>query len=461
MRGTSGMTKFSTVKQPNVVFVFADQWRAQATGYSGNPDVRTPHLDALARQSVNFTHAVSGCPVCTPYRASLLTGQYPLTHGLFMNDVCLSNRAVSLAQALTAGGYDTAYIGKWHVDGHGRSVYIPPERRQGFDYWKVLECTHDYRHSAYYEGNSAEKRYWPGYDAEAQTADAQAYLRAHTHADKPFLLVVSWAPPHDPYGTAPDSFRQWYDPQSITLPSNVPESLAGQARERIAGYYAHVSALDACVGRLVDTLRETGLEQDTLLVFTSDHGDMLGSQGQWNKQRPYEESIRVPFLLRYPGMSGWTPHATDVLIDAPDIMPTLLNLCHLPVPETVEGRDCSPQVQGHPAPVEDAALILCVQPFGQFTRMHHGGREFRGIRTKRHTYVRSLDGPWLLYDNREDPFQLHNRVADPAFEGIRLALEDRLQAGLKARNDSFLPGSEYVRRWGYPLDETGTVPYSN
>ncbi|HPO36806.1 MAG TPA: sulfatase-like hydrolase/transferase, partial [Kiritimatiellia bacterium] len=129
-------------RAPNVVFVLADQWRAQACGYAGDPNLRgmTPTIDRLAAESANLTHAVSCCPVCSPYRASLLTGQYPLTNGLFLNDVCLSTRATSLAQACTRAGYDTAYIGKWHLDGHGRSAYIPPERRQGFDYWKVREC---------------------------------------------------------------------------------------------------------------------------------------------------------------------------------------------------------------------------------------------------------------------------------------------------------------------------------
>ena len=174
------------MKKPNVVFIFGDQWRAQATGYAGDPNVRTPHLDALAAESINFTQALAGCPVCSPYRASLLTGQYPLRHGVFVNDVYLQPRSASIAEAFSAAGYDTAYIGKWHVDGHGRSNYIPPERRQGFDYWKVLECTHEYNNSPYYEGDSDEKRYWDGYDAIAQTRDAQAYMR-NRNEDRPFL----------------------------------------------------------------------------------------------------------------------------------------------------------------------------------------------------------------------------------------------------------------------------------
>ena len=159
--------------QPNIVFVFGDQWRAQATGYAGEPSVRTPNLDRLAGESLNLTNAVSNCPLCTPYRASLLTGQYPLTHGLFVNDVPLDPHATSLGKVFAAHGYDTAYIGKWHVDGHGRSAFIPRERRQGFSFWKVLECTHNYNKSPYYADENV-KLFWDGYDAIAQTREAQS-----------------------------------------------------------------------------------------------------------------------------------------------------------------------------------------------------------------------------------------------------------------------------------------------
>jgi arylsulfatase A-like enzyme len=142
--------------KPNIVLVIADQWRQQAFGFAGDPNVKTPHFDRLAGESVRFTNAVSGMPVCSPTRASLLTGQRPLTHGVFLNDVPLDPAAATLPKALKAAGYDTACIGKWHVDGHGRTSFIPPERRQGFDYWKVCECTHNYTDSIYY-GDTSDK----------------------------------------------------------------------------------------------------------------------------------------------------------------------------------------------------------------------------------------------------------------------------------------------------------------
>ena len=444
--------------QPNVIYVFADQWRAQAMGYAGNPDVQTPHIDRLAQESLNLTHAVAGCSVCCPARATLLTGQYPLTHGVFVNDVHLGNTGESLAQAFTQHGYDTAYIGKWHVDGNGRSNYIPPERRQGFEYWKVLECTHDYNESYYYAGDDDTKRLWEGYDAIAQTSDAEQYIRNH-HGNNPFLLVLSWGPPHAPYETAPQAYRDLYEPDEIQLRPNVPASHERDAREWIAGYYAHCTALDDYIASLRQTLKETGLEDDTLFVFTSDHGDMLGSHGMDKKQKPWEESIRIPFLLHYPAMFGQQGTELDARLDTPDIMPTLLGLCNLPIPDTVEGLDYSDYLRGGDDPSDGAALLACYHPFGQWPPSR-GGRDYRGLRTARYTYVRAHDGPWLLYDNESDPYQLNNLINQPAYADLQADLDTQLQRKLERLGDKFLPGTDYIQQWGYPLDETGTVPYT-
>ncbi len=446
------------MKRPNVIFVFADQWRMQATEYAGDPNVKTPNLNSLAERSVIFTNAIAGCPVCSPYRASFLTGQFPLTHGVFVNDVYLQHNAVSIADAFKEAGYDTAYIGKWHVDGHGRSAYIPPERRQGFEYWKVLECTHNYNNSPYYSGNSDEKLYWDGYDAIAQTRDAQKYIKEHDDK-KPFLLVLSWGPPHNPYETAPKVYRSMYDPEKIKLRPNVPEEMYQRARIDLAGYYAHCSALDACIGDLITTIRDKGIENETIFVFTSDHGDMLGSQGEQRKQRPWDESIRVPFLLSYPAMFGFKSIELDAVIDAPDIFPTLLGLCELPIPDTVEGIDFSRYILGDNDPSDGSAIIECIHPFGEWAR-HINGREYRGLRTKRYTYVKTLEGPWLLYDNVNDPYQLNNIVNDDRYFQLKNELDAWLTRKLRSMGDDFLPGIMYIQKWGYNLDETGTVPFT-
>ena len=236
---------------PNIVFVFGDQWRAQAIGYAGDPNVKTPNLDRL------------------------MTGQRPTTHGLFLNDAHLSDDAVTVAKVLDAAGYDTGYIGKWHINGRGRMSYIPPENRQGFVYWKAMECTHDYNHSFYY-ADTPQRLEWTGYDAFAQTDDACRYIRTHSKSDKPFALFMSWGPPHNPYPTAPLEFQKMYDASSIQIRPNVPSELAAKTRKELAAYYAHCSALDQCIGQIWQMLKDAGIEENTIVVFTADHGDMLG-----------------------------------------------------------------------------------------------------------------------------------------------------------------------------------------
>ncbi len=444
------------MSKPNVVFLLTDQWRLQALGYAGNSQVQTPNIDRLARECINFKQAISGYSVCCPWRASFLTGQYPLTHGVIVNDVPISSEPVGLGDAFKQAGYDTAFIGKWHVDGRGRSNYIPPERRLGFDTFKALECTHDYNKSAYYDGDDPTKRIWESYDVFAQTEAAQQYMRSQER-DRPFLLVISWGPPHNPYETAPQAYRDMYDPQSIELRPNVPAELADEAREWLAGYYAHCSAIDKAVGDIMATLDDLDLTDDTVLVFASDHGDMLGSQGTVRKQKPWEESIHVPFLLRYPAKYGRESRDVEPFLNAHDIMPTVLGLCGLPIPETVEGRDFSPALRDD-AIESEGALLACFHPFGEWHR-GVGGREYRGLRTARHTYCRTLDGPWLLYDNEADPYQLENLVDRPEHVDVQRNLDALLQRELEAIGDDFLPGMSYINRWGYPLDDTGTVPF--
>ena len=449
----SGATK------PNILFVIADQWRAQAFGFAGDPNVTTPNLDRFERQCVNFTQAVAGMPVCSPTRASLLTGQRPQTHGIFLNDVPLSTNAVTLPKVLKAAGYDTGCIGKWHIDGHGsRSAFIPRERRQGFDYWKVLECTHAYNNSHYY-ADGPEKLKWDGYDAIAQTRDAQSYLRARANSEKPFLLWLAWGPPHNPYETAPAKYRALYSPDKIKLPPNIPASAQATARKELAGYYAHCTALDDAFAELLRTLDETGLATNTIVVFTSDHGDMLWSQNQQRKQRPWEESARVPMLFRIPSSLAIPGRRNPATINSEDVMPTLLGLCGLPIPKSVEGLDFSVAMRGGADPSGGATVVRCISPFGEFLR-NRGGREYRALRTAAHTYVRDLRGPWLLYDNAADPYQLRNLVDRPEHTKLQAALDARLATKLAEQRDEFRPGREYVAKWGYQVDTNETVRYT-
>jgi arylsulfatase A-like enzyme len=240
----------------------------------------------------------------------------------------------------------------------------------------------------------------------------------------------------------------------------VSEDKADEARKWIAGYYAHCTALDDCMADLLQTLDDKGIADTTIVLFFSDHGDMLGSQNSAKKQQPWEESIRIPFLMRWPEKFGVEGKTLDARIDIPDMMPTLLGLCDIDVPDTVQGLDFSDYFNGGDDPSDGAAFLQCALPFGQWVRTI-GGREYRGLRTDRYTYVRSLDGPWLLYDNEVDPYQLHNLIDDPAYAGLRADLDVWLQRRLDAMGDEFKHGLEYIADWGYTVDERETVPYTN
>jgi len=434
----------------------ADEWRAQATGFNGDANVKTPNLDLLATKAHNFTNTISCCPVSGPYRASLLTGLYPLTTKFIVNDVELNPETPSLGKIFKKAGYETAYIGKWHLDGHGRSAFIPVERRQGFDYWKVLECEHNYNNSFYW-GNDDKKVKWDGYDAYAQTADAVQYIRDRKQSKKPFIMVLSWGPPHTPFQTAPEAMKNIYRNMKLKLRGNVPDSLKNKAKADLIGYYGHISALDSCIGDLQKVLKETGIDENTIFVFTADHGAMVQSHGFVDKQRPYEESINVPMLINYPRVLGVKGKKNDMLFNTPDILPTILGLCKLPVPIAVEGQDKSGIIENKVKETDDAVLIACYHPFGQWPAKD-GGKEYRGVRTKRYTYVKDLKGPWLLFDNKMDPFQMNNLVNNPTYLKLRNEMEEKLTHLLLKTNDTFLPGMEYINKWGYVLDKTGT-PY--
>ena len=387
----SGCVK--NTQKPNVVFVLTDQWRAQDLGFIGNEQVITPAIDELAKESVVFKNAISNIPVCTPARASLMTGKYPLSHGVFYNDKPLRPDEHCIAEVYKENGYQTAYIGKWHINGHapgqthryGRSQPVPAARRQGFDYWKVHECTHNYNNSFYFDENN-QKHKWDGYDAIAQTKDAIEYIKANK--DKPFVLFLSYGPPHAPYNSAPQQFKDLYKDMDIKLRPNVPEKKAELAKEQIKGYYAHMSALDYCVAELQKELKSSGLDENTIFVFTSDHGDLLYSHNQIKKQQPYEESIAIPFILKYPTLLKGGQELTKVF-SFPDIMPTLLGLSKLPIPESVEGVDYTNQLLGKEELDIEGALITCPVPFHQWN-YKKGGREYRGIRTERYTYAKRL-----------------------------------------------------------------------
>jgi len=402
-------------RRPNVLYVFADQMRASAMGCMGNPCVKTPNLDKLAREGMLLTNALSCSPVCSPYRAQLLTGRFGHHTGVIHNDIKLPDEEVTLPEVLKRGGYATGYIGKWHLNGD-RQGFVKREDRQGWDYWAALACSHRYFKTRYYR-DTPEPIPIDGYEPDVQTDLAIEFMRQN--AGRPFCLAVSFGPPHNPY-KAPAKC-DIYDPVKVPLRPNVPKEKAKKWRPVIAQYYGLVTSLDANIGRMMRALAKLGLADDTVFCFSSDHGDMLGSQGHRLKQRPWEESINVPFILRYPRRidAGQT---RDTLFSSVDVMPTLLGLCGAPAPPNVDGLDLSPLLLGTGG---EEPECVC------FTNTHRGGgpgTDWRGIRTKQYMYAYHAEGDWVLYDLKADPYELKNLLGDPRHQVIR----DRLRAALDA-----------------------------
>lgn len=435
-------------KQPNVIFILTDQWRASALGYAGNDVVKTPELDKFAQSAVNFSNAVSVCPVCTPYRASLLTGRYPTSTGMFLNDVYLPSEELCMAEIYKEANYNTAYLGKWHLDGHGRKENVAPERRQGFEFWKGSECDHNYPREHYYENDDPEIKYWEGYSTSAISKEAQHYLEENANTENPFLLFVSIATPHFPHQTAPKEYLELYTPDKLKLEANVTDDMQEWALKELQGYYAHCTATDKAIGEIIDKAKELGIYDNSIIVFTSDHGEMMGAHGYrpFMKHQPYAESAEIPFLISYPNMRNNKGKVAEAPITTPDILPSLLSMCNIEIPETIEGYDLSEIVKEPTKDKDRVALFMNPCPFD----IAYEDDEYCAIKTARYTYTKTPDGPAMLFDNQKDPLQLNNLVGDSKYKGIQKKLDGQLVNELaRIGENEVKPREYYLKKFGF------------
>lgn len=439
-------------ERPNIIWIFGDQMRAQATGYMGDPNVHTPNIDRLAQEGLALTGAVSGCPLCCPYRGSLLSGRYP-HEAVPGHEMQLSPQMPTIATAFKEHGYHTAYFGKWHVDGYkernGRAAMhiVPPEHRGDFDEWVGYENNNSqwdcWVHGGV--GDDAFHYQLPDYETDALTDLLIDYLKrqatAQQEADQshPFFGVLSVQPPHDPY-VAPENWMQRHSPGVLQLRANVPAipRVEIHARRELAGYYAMIENLDWNLGRIRAALDEAGLAHNTHIIFLSDHGDMHGSHGQFRKTSPWEESIRVPFIIgghtpRYANQSGYQ----NVPINHVDIGPTSLGLCGIAPPDWMVGTDYSgyrlhkKEVVDEP----DSAFLQLVVPTGH---AHSTDRPWRGVVTQDGWKYVALEGqPWLMFNLNEDPYELANLAHNTHFDRERRQLQERLAAWIDQTGDQF------------------------
>ena len=454
-------------KKSNLVYVFADQLRYQSCGYVGDTRARTPNIDRLATESANFCNAVSGSPMCAPYRASLFTGKYASSTGMAINELRMNPNHDCFGHVLHRNGYQTSYIGKWHLWANqlgrhhdSQNSYIPPgPHRLGFDgEWSAYHFHHTY-FDTYYHKDSPEKITISGYEPDGQTDLAIEYLQRASTEDDPFALFLSIGTPHDPWAqnNVPSAYYEMFRDVDFPLPPNYKEEndpygdswaqMSAASREKIPEwmrvYYAMTTNLDWNIGRLLWAVDELGLHDDTIFVFTSDHGEMFGAQGRQAKNIFYEEAVRIPFLVRW-GNQIPERHVADACLNTPDIMPTLLSMMDLPIPKDVEGSDMSQAAFNKPFDEPDAAFM---QGMG-CTAKWEDGHEWRALRTKQHTYaVHRPDGCEKLFDNVADPFQTRNLTDDKASKNIRNEFREMLKQRMDALNDTFEACTWYRDNW--------------
>ncbi|MCT4589378.1 MAG: sulfatase [Carboxylicivirga sp.] len=464
-------------KRPNLVFVFADQLRADVLAYAGDSKAITLNLDVFTRDAVRFTNAVSVSPVCTPYRSSLLTGKYVSSTGMVINELNMSLNHRTIAHVLNDAGYNCAYVGKMHLnDRHSRSYKKGPERFGFDDYWAGYSFHHESYKAYYYtdgeEGQEKRIDLSGKYGPEEFTSLACDYMTAATKKDKPFAMFLSWNPPHDPWtkNNVPADCYEKFATTRFDLPANFKdepdpymdrfphlffkgdsawqyEFIHGEGyQETMRCYYAMVHSIDQQFGRIINRLDELGIADNTIVVFTSDHGEMFTSQGRMFKLCFYEEAARIPLLVRAPKQQK--AGSNDACINTPDIAPTLLGLMGLKaaIPDEMEGMDLSHLVEGKKGEAPDFALQ---QGMGH-TWQWKDGYEWRAVRDKRYTYgVYRRDGKVFLFDRLKDPYQQRNVAGLPRYQKVEQNLRKQLYDKMAAIKDDYHACTWYRDHWMY------------
>lgn len=455
---------------PNILLILPDQMRASAMGCDGNAEVKTPNIDRLAAEGMRFRRTYANVPVCCPARAILMTGTYPHVNGMMANDLRLREEQVTLAERLRDAGYRTGFIGKWHLDGGPREPgFVPPgPRRQGFEFWAAYECHHKHFQPDYFR-DTPEPIVVNKFEPEASCDFAVEFLKTQPK-EKPFFLTVQMGPPHDPYG-APEEYMKLYDPASLKPDASWQEGSEGRptpktglrrgplasrfvpvgGREEIAAYYAAITSIDDQVGRLLKTLSETGADENTIILFTSDHGDMLGNHGMRRKRKPHDESARVPGILRWPARVP-KGRVVETLFSHVDMAPTLLALAGQAVPKEMQGADLSRVALGETTEGPEAVLLQIFVPFNP----DGIDRPWRGIITHGHTYARHEDKAWVLFDDKADLRQMKNLAEEASAEALREQMDARLASLMKKHGDAWSLGSPELVEEGGRLYKHGT-----
>lgn len=418
----------------NILYVFSDEHRYQSMSFTEMPELHTPVMARMASEGFSFSQCVSNYPVCSPHRAMLLTGRWPHQTGVIDNSIPLSAEETTVGKTFRNAGYDTGYIGKWHLGGVRAEPF-------GFDFSRIWEGSNTHWDNAKCflpDGSTIQPK---GYNATLMTDQAIEFLQ--TPREKPFFLMLSLNPPHSNFTDAPPEKLALYPKDSLPYRPNVDleardddSIFSKNGYPHYEGYHAHISAVDDELGRLLRVLKENGQDKNTVVLYSSDHGTMHGSHGIGSKRQPYEESLRVPFLLHAPGRIPAGVNS-EALLSTTDIMPTLCELAGIAIPESCVGQDFSPYLRREQGPAPTEQFIMHISKLNASNGENHPGPIFRGLRTHEHTYAIAPEGPLYLFNNREDPYQMKNLVDNPAYAGLRKSLAGRLAEYLHKAEDPF------------------------
>ncbi len=447
-----------TSKIPNILLIITDQQRTDTLGFMGKTLCRTPNMDRLAQEGISFDRALTPSPLCQPARASLFTGYYPHQVDMMTNDGTLIDEPI-LFSTLKERGYHLNYVGKWHLGQEGENISTWFDRAICYrhkytDYQDWLEENELPNEWALNDDrvmtqrtprmsipNTVPMQLDPSQTHEAWVTDHVIEYLETRPADQPFYLVCSYFGPHPPF-KIPEPYYSMYDPANIPEPPNFkpsPNKPISNARsfyhllwldhggdwevwkKTVAVYWGFVTMIDDQIGRILQTLEDQGVVDDTLIVFVSDHGEFLGQHGLWHKMMPYEEPLRVPLLMRYPALikPGLRSQVNASLVD---ITPTIFSIVSEDVPESLAGQDLSPAFQDCASFLGDGYRFSEHKPLGDW----HQTVEWRLVTDNRFKYVWNQGDLDELYDLEADPYELINLIAHPDYADELARLKERL-----------------------------------
>lgn len=434
--------------RPHVLIVYVDEMRGDCMSAMGHPDLDTPNLDRLAAEGALFEQAYTCYPLCTPARGAFMTGRYPHANGVSGNHKPIGPNPVLLGQSLKDAGYETCYIGKLHLAGAHTPGYVAPEYRCGFEEFVGFNHGHDYFHSIQYREED-KPLHDAGFQPDIQTDLALEFLE-RPHDQRPFCLFLSIGTPHAPCIT-PARYASLFDPDKLTLYPGTDE--AGSCdqgpygrvptREWIAAYYRQIINIDENVGRMMDKLDKRSLSENTLVVFTSDHGDMCGQHGHFGKTRMHYGATRVPLIARWPGGIPPGMRIQSLVDSSVDTLPSISEACGIAIHPEIQGISYLPAAQGTAQRSRDAVFYEMIEWHGRETDPY---LPRRGIRTEQYVYLRQEDsqagdpshalGP-LLYDRATDPHELTNLLETGGYEAIRRELDAGIERHMSATQDDW------------------------